>query len=135
MSVAEIRPFRVEIPQDDIDDLKRRILATRWPSKETVSDSSQGVQLATMQALANYWATKHDWREIEARLNSFPQFLTEIDGVDIHFIHVRSKHEDALPMIVTHGWPGFDHRAAQDHRAADRSRPRSAALRPTRSTW
>jgi len=103
---AEIRPFRVEIPQDEIDDLKRRVQATRWPSKETVSDASQGVQLATMQALANYWATKHDWRVIEARLNSFPQFLTEIDGVDIHFLHIRSKHEDALPMIVTHGWPG-----------------------------
>jgi len=103
---ASIRPFRVEVAQTEIDDLKRRILATRWPTKETVSDASQGVQLATMQQLANYWATKHDWRVIEARLNSFPQFLTEIDGVDIHFLHIRSKHEDALPMIVTHGWPG-----------------------------
>jgi pimeloyl-ACP methyl ester carboxylesterase len=106
MSSNEIRPFRVEIPQEELDDLKRRILATRWPTKETVSDASQGVQLATMQALADYWATSHDWRKVEARLNSFPQFLTEIDGVDIHFLHIRSKHEDALPMIVTHGWPG-----------------------------
>ncbi len=106
MSSTDVRPFHVEIPQEDLDDLKRRILATRWPTKETVSDASQGVQLATMQALANYWATKHDWRKVEARLNSFPQFLTEIDGVDIHFLHIRSKHEDALPMIVTHGWPG-----------------------------
>jgi pimeloyl-ACP methyl ester carboxylesterase len=106
MSSTEIRPFRVEIPQEELDDLKRRILATRWPSKETVSDASQGVQLATMQALADYWATKHDWRTVEARLNSYPQFLTEIDGVDIHFLHIRSKHNDALPMIVTHGWPG-----------------------------
>lgn len=103
---ASIRPFRVEIPQEELDDLKRRILATRWPTKETVNDASQGVQLATMQALANYWATKHDWRTVEARLNSFPQSLTEIDGVDIHFLHIRSKHDDALPMIVTHGWPG-----------------------------
>jgi pimeloyl-ACP methyl ester carboxylesterase len=103
---APLRPFQVEIAQDELDDLKRRILATRWPTKETVDDASQGVQLATMQSLADYWATKHDWRRIEARLNSFPQFLTEIDGVDIHFLHIRSKHDDALPMIVTHGWPG-----------------------------
>ena len=101
-----IRPFRVEIPQKELDDLKRRILATRWPTKETVGDASQGVQLATMQALADYWANTHDWRTIEARLNSFPQYLTEIDGVDIHFLHIRSTHDDALPMIVTHGWPG-----------------------------
>src|SRR4051795_3379439 len=106
MSSTEIRPFHVEIAQEELDDLTRRIRATRWPSKETVGDASQGVQLATMQALADYWATKHDWRTVEARLNSFPQFLTEIDGVDIHFLHIRSKHEDALPMIVTHGWPG-----------------------------
>jgi len=101
-----IRPFRVDIPQDELDDLKRRILATRWPTKETVDDASQGVQLSTMQALAEYWATRHDWRKVEARLNSYPQFLTEIDGIDIHFLHIRSKHEDALPMVVTHGWPG-----------------------------
>src|SRR3954463_14863170 len=106
MSSTDIRPFRVEVPQEELDDLKRRILATRWPSKETVSDASQGVQLATMQALADYWATKHDWRTVEARLNSYPQFLTEIDGVDIHFLHIRSKHDDALPMIVPHGGPG-----------------------------
>ena len=106
MSSTDVRPFHVEIPQEDLDDLKRRILATRWPTQETVTDASQGVQLSTMQALADYWATKHDWRKVEARLNSFPQFLTEIDGVDIHFLHIRSKHEDALPMIVTHGWPG-----------------------------
>ncbi len=101
-----IRPFRVDIPQDELDDLKRRILATRWPTKETVDDASQGVQLSTMQALAEYWATQHDWRKVEARLNSYPQFLTEIDGIDIHFLHIRSKHEGALPMVVTHGWPG-----------------------------
>ncbi|WP_434318631.1 epoxide hydrolase family protein [Leifsonia sp. P73] len=106
MSSNDIRPFRVEIPQEELDDLRRRILATRWPTEETVSDASQGVQLETMQALADYWATDHDWRKVEARLNSYPQFLTEIDGVYIHFLHVRSKHEDALPMIVTHGWPG-----------------------------
>ena len=106
MSSTEIRPFHVEIPQDELDDLRRRILATRWPTQETVTDASQGVQLTTMQALANYWATKHDWRKVETRLNSFPQFLTEIDGVDIHFLHIRSRHEGALPMIVTHGWPG-----------------------------
>jgi pimeloyl-ACP methyl ester carboxylesterase len=101
-----IRPFRVEIPQEELDDLRRRILATRWPSQETVDDASQGVQLSTMQALADYWANQHDWRKVEARLNSYPQFLTEIDGVDIHFLHIRSKHDGALPMIVTHGWPG-----------------------------
>jgi pimeloyl-ACP methyl ester carboxylesterase len=101
-----VRPFRVDIPQDELDDLKRRILATRWPTKETVNDASQGVQLSTMQALAEYWATQHDWRKVEARLNSYPQFLTEIDGLDIHFLHIRSKHDAALPMVVTHGWPG-----------------------------
>src|SRR4051794_7922588 len=101
-----IRPFRVDIPQADLDDLRRRIAATRWPERENVADASQGVQRATMQALARYWATEHDWRKTEARLNSLPQFITEIDGVDIHFIHVRSPHADALPMIVTHGWPG-----------------------------
>jgi pimeloyl-ACP methyl ester carboxylesterase len=101
-----IRPFRASIPEEDLDDLRRRIMATRWPEKETVNDSSQGVQLATTQKLAHYWATGYDWRRCEAHLNSFPQFITEIDGLDIHFIHVRSKHEDALPLIVTHGWPG-----------------------------
>jgi pimeloyl-ACP methyl ester carboxylesterase len=103
---AEIRPFRVDVPQDQVDDLRRRVAATKWPERETVGDFSQGVKLVTMQALAEYWATEHDWRRCEASLNALPQFLTEIDGLDIHFIHVRSKHEDALPMIVTHGWPG-----------------------------
>jgi pimeloyl-ACP methyl ester carboxylesterase len=103
---TEIRPFRFEAPEGDLDDLRARIAAARWPERETVSDDSQGVQLATMQALAQYWATEHDWRRCEARLNALPQFVTEIDGLDIHFIHVRSKHENALPVIVTHGWPG-----------------------------
>jgi pimeloyl-ACP methyl ester carboxylesterase len=101
-----IRPYDVDIPQEDLDDLHRRIAATRWPSKELVADRSQGVQLATMRALADYWTTEYDWRACEARLNALPQFTTEIDGVEIHFIHVRSQHEDALPLIMTHGWPG-----------------------------
>ena len=101
-----IRPFRVEVPEEDLVDLRQRVAAMRWPEREPVTDQSQGVQLATMEALARYWATEHDWRKVEARLNALPQFLTEIDGLDIHFIHVRSKHEDALPLIVTHGWPG-----------------------------
>jgi pimeloyl-ACP methyl ester carboxylesterase len=101
-----IRPFRVHIPQQALDDLRRRIAATRWPERETVTDSSQGVQLATIQALAQYWMTDYDWRKGEAQLNASPQFITEIDGLDIHFIHVRSKHENALPLIVSHGWPG-----------------------------
>jgi pimeloyl-ACP methyl ester carboxylesterase len=102
----EILPFRFNAPQADLDDLRRRILATKWPEKETVADHSQGVQLATIQALANYWATKYDWRKVEAKLNALPQFVTEIDGLDIHFIHVRSKHKNAMPLIITHGWPG-----------------------------
>src|SRR5271165_58223 len=101
-----IRPFRVNIPEEALADLRRRIAMTRWPDRETVSDESQGVQLATVQELARYWGTDYDWRKIEARLNALPQFMTEIDGLDIHFIHVRSKHENALPLIVTHGWPG-----------------------------
>jgi pimeloyl-ACP methyl ester carboxylesterase len=101
-----VRPFRVNVPEAALTDLRRRIDATVWPDPETVTDASQGVQLATMKALALYWATDYDWREVEARLNAAPQFLTEIDGLDIHFIHVRSKHADALPLIVTHGWPG-----------------------------
>jgi pimeloyl-ACP methyl ester carboxylesterase len=101
-----IRPFHVDIPQEAIDDLLRRIDSMRWPSRELVDDRSQGVQLATMQALARYWTTEYDWRACEARLNALPQFMTEIDGVDVHFIHVRSPHEDALPLIMTHGWPG-----------------------------
>jgi pimeloyl-ACP methyl ester carboxylesterase len=102
----EIRPFRVEVPQEELDDLRRRVAATKWPDQETVADFSQGVKLATVQALARYWTTDHDWRTCEAKLNALPQFTTEIEGIHIHFIHVRSKHEDALPMIVTHGWPG-----------------------------
>jgi pimeloyl-ACP methyl ester carboxylesterase len=101
-----IRPFHVNIPEADLTDLRRRINATRWPEKETVADATQGVQLATMQALASYWGKDYDWRKCEARLNSYPQFMTNIDGLDIHFIHVRSKNPNALPMIVTHGWPG-----------------------------
>jgi pimeloyl-ACP methyl ester carboxylesterase len=103
---ASIRPFTVSVSQDEITDLRRRIAATRWPDKETVADQSQGVQLATMQKLAGYWATDYDWRKCEAKLNALPQFITEIDGLDIHFIHVRSNHQNALPLIVTHGWPG-----------------------------
>ena len=101
-----IRPFHVSVPEMELTELRRRIKATRWPERETVADASQGVQLATIQALARYWATDYNWRKIEERMNGLPQFITEIDGLDIHFIHVRSKHEDALPMIVTHGWPG-----------------------------
>jgi len=105
-TATEIRPFHLEIPQEQINELRRRIAATRWPSKELVDDRSQGVQLATLQALARYWASDYDWRKAEAKLNALPQFTTEIDGVGIHFIHVKSQHEDALPLIMTHGWPG-----------------------------
>jgi len=101
-----IRPFHVEFPDDAIEDLRRRVAATRWPTKELVADRSQGVQLAAVQALAKYWLEEYDFGRIEARLNALPQFVTEIDGVDIHFIHVRSSHENALPLIITHGWPG-----------------------------
>ena len=101
-----IRHFRVEVPQAQLDDLRRRIAATRWPDKETVADQSQGAQLAKMQDLVRYWGTASDWRKVEARLNALPQFVTNIDGVDIHFIHVRSRHKNALPLMVTHGWPG-----------------------------
>jgi pimeloyl-ACP methyl ester carboxylesterase len=101
-----IRPFQVNVPEADLTELRTRINNTRWPERETVTDATQGVQLATTQALARYWGTAYDWRECEARLNALPQFITEIDGLDIHFIHVRSKHEKALPLIVTHGWPG-----------------------------
>jgi pimeloyl-ACP methyl ester carboxylesterase len=105
-SATEIRPFSVEVPEEELADLLRRIEATRWPTKELVEDRSQGVQLATMQELARYWINGYDWRKAEARLNALAQFTTEIDGVDIHFIHVRSPHENALPLIMTHGWPG-----------------------------
>jgi pimeloyl-ACP methyl ester carboxylesterase len=101
-----IRSFHFSAPEAELTELRRRISATRWPERETVSDQSQGPQLATMQKLARYWATEYDWRKVEARLNAFPNFVTQIDGLDIHFIHVRSKHKNALPLIVTHGWPG-----------------------------
>jgi len=101
-----IRPFRVKVPEGDLADLRRRIAATRWPDKETVTDRSQGAPLAKLQALARYWASDYDWRKVEATLNSWPQFITTIDGVNIHFIHVRSRHPNALPLIITHGWPG-----------------------------
>jgi pimeloyl-ACP methyl ester carboxylesterase len=101
-----IRPFRVDVPEEQLVDLRRRIAATRWPDQETVSDGSQGTQLASLQKLVRHWGTDYDWRKAEAKLNALPQFMTTIDGVDIHFIHVRSKHPNALPVIVTHGWPG-----------------------------
>jgi len=103
---TNVRPFRIDVPQEALDELRRRIQATRWPSKELVPDRSQGVQLATMEELARFWTTEYEWRTAEAKLNALPQFKTEIDGLDIHFIHVKSKHEDALPLIMTHGWPG-----------------------------
>ena len=103
---STVRPFRNNVPEAELAELRRRINATKWPERETVTDASQGVQLATIQALARYWGTEYDWRKVEAKLNALPQFITEIDGLDIHFIHVRSKHENALPLIVTHGWPG-----------------------------
>jgi pimeloyl-ACP methyl ester carboxylesterase len=103
---VEVRPFRVDVPEEELSDLRRRIAATRWPERETVADQSQGVQLATVQELVRYWGTDYDLRRFEARLNAVPQFRTEVDGLDIHFIHVRSPHENALPLIITHGWPG-----------------------------
>jgi pimeloyl-ACP methyl ester carboxylesterase len=101
-----IRPFRVNVPHADLDDLRRRVLATRWPANETVADQSQGVQLAKLQRLVRYWGTDYDWRKGEAKLNALPMFVTEIDGLDIQFIHVRSRHENAMPLIMSHGWPG-----------------------------
>ena len=103
---ASIHPFTVHVPEAKLQDLRRRIGATQWPENETVADDSQGVPLALMQDVSRYWATEYDWRKVEARLNALPQFITKIDGLDIHFIHVRSKHANALPVIVTHGWPG-----------------------------
>jgi pimeloyl-ACP methyl ester carboxylesterase len=105
-TATEIRPFHVDIPEEELAEMRRRIAATRWPSKELVEDRSQGVQLAALQELARYWAADHDWRKAEAKLNALPQFTTEIDGVEIHFIHVRAEHENALPLVMTHGWPG-----------------------------
>src|SRR5204862_5256542 len=101
-----VRPLHVNVPEAELTELRRRINATKWPARETVTDQSQGVQLATIQALARYWGTDYDWRKIEAKLNALPQFMTTIDGLDIHFIHVRSNHPNALPIIITHGWPG-----------------------------
>jgi hypothetical protein len=101
-----IRPFHVDIAEDALEDLRHRVMATNWPEKETVADQSQGVPLAMIQELGRYWATEYDWRKCEAALNARPQFITEIDGLDIHFIHVRSQHDDALPLVVNHGWPG-----------------------------
>jgi len=112
-------PFRVNVPDQLLVDLRQRLAATRWPDRETAPDESQGVQLATMQELARYWGSGYDWRKCEAKLNALPQFMIEIDGLDIHFIHVRSKHENGLPLIVTHGWPGSVYRAAEDHRSTD----------------
>ena len=105
-SATDIRPFRVNVPEQQLADLRRRIAATRWPERETVADATQGVQLATMEKLVRYWGIEYDFRRFEARLNAVPQFITEVDGIDIHFIHVKSQHEDALPLIITHGWPG-----------------------------
>jgi pimeloyl-ACP methyl ester carboxylesterase len=105
-TATAIRPFSFDVPEERLEELRRRLAATRWPSRELVDDRSQGVQLATIQALARYWATEHDWRVCEAKLNGLPQFVTEIDGVDVHFIHVRSSHDDAMPLVMTHGWPG-----------------------------
>src|SRR5262245_64004219 len=101
-----IRPFHVDISDEDLADLRRRLVATRWPSAELVADSSQGVQSKTLQKLARYWEKEHDWRKVEKTLNALPQFSTTIDGLDIHFIHVQSRHKDAMPVIMTHGWPG-----------------------------
>jgi pimeloyl-ACP methyl ester carboxylesterase len=103
---TDIRSFRIEVPQEQLDDMRRRIAAMRWPTAELVADRSQGVQLATLQALARHWTSGYDWRRCEARLNALPQFTTEIDGVEVHFVHVRSRHQDAMPLIMTHGWPG-----------------------------
>ena len=105
-TAGEIVPFKVDVPDEELADLRRRVAATRWPSRELVGDRSQGVQLAALQELARYWTTEYDWRQCEARLNALPQFKTEIDGLGIHFIHVKSRHEHALPLIMTHGWPG-----------------------------
>ena len=105
-TATDTRPFDVDIPDEALEDLRRRIAATNWPEKETVSDESQGVPLAMIQELARYWMTDYDWRTCEAKLNALPQFMTEIDGLDIHFIHVRSRHPNALPLVMTHGWPG-----------------------------
>ena len=105
-AVTAINPFSINVSDEDLEDLRRRISSMRWPDRQIVDDESQGVRLETMQELARHWATDYDWRDVEARLQALPQFITQVDGVDIHFIHVRSTHDDALPIIVTHGWPG-----------------------------
>ena len=134
VEATAIRPFQVSIPEAELTDLRRRINATRFPEKETVADFSQGVPLATVQQLAHYWATEYDWRKVEARLTAVPNFLTEIDGLDIHFIHVRSKHENALPVIITHGWPGSI--VEQLKLIEPLTNPTAhGARRPTPSTW
>ncbi len=116
-----IRPFSVNVPEAELADMLRRINATRLPEKEPVADMSQGVPLATIEKLQRYWGNEYNWRKCEARFNAFPGFITEIDGLDIHFIHARSKHENALPIIITHGWPGSIVEQLEDHRAADQS--------------
>ena len=115
--MTDIRPFRIDVPEADLDDLRRRLRATRWPEKEVVDDWSQGVPLAYTQELCAYWADKFDWRPWEAKLNAWPQFMTEIDGVDIHFLHVKSPHENAMPLVITHGWPGS---VLEFHKVIDR---------------
>ena len=129
---AAIRPFEIHVPEAELTELRRRINNTKWPERETVTDDTQGVQLATIQALARYWATDYDWHKCEAKLQSLPNFLTEIDGLDIHFIHVRSKHENALPLIVTHGWPGS---ITEQMKIIDplTNPPHTAEMHPTRS--
>jgi Epoxide hydrolase N terminus len=103
---AAVRPFRIDVPEEDLADLRRRIAATRWPDKETVGDRSQGIQLAKLQPLVEYWGTDYDWRKVEAKLNELPQFIAEIDGLDIQFAHIHSPHDDAMPLLMTYGWPG-----------------------------
>jgi Epoxide hydrolase N terminus len=127
-----IRPFTFQAPQADLDELRRRINATRWPGRETVGDLSQGVQLAKLQELVRYWGSEYDWRKAEAKLNALPQFVTTIDGVDIHFIHVRSNHRNALPLIMTHGWPGRSS-SCWARLAHSRIRPATADARRTHS--
>ena len=132
-TAIEVRPFQIDISDDALADLRRRIAATRWPSKELVADRSQGVQLATIRELAHYWANEYDFGRVEARLNALPQFTTEIDGVDIHFIHVKSRHENALPLVMTHGWPGsVIELLIRSGRSP--TRPRTADAPRTRST-
>ena len=132
---GRVRPFALDVPQKDIDELRRRVLATRWPDREIVDDASQGVQLATMQELAATGRRDYDWRKVEARLNALPQFITEIDGVDIHFIHVRSKHDERVADDHHARLAGLDHRAAEDHRAADQPDGTRRRAPRTRSMW